>query len=312
MVSRSSDKHKAVRTNIPLLLSLLFVFVFASAFIAAIMIKDLTSEKTEPAPVEETSISDEPESTPNPEPVLPSRIDFQDIIDDWVDTVSGSKSVIIYDLDREELAGSYNTDEGYNTASLYKLFVVYDGYMKIQNGEWSANAPAGGTGHTILECLDLAIRESNSSCAETLWSMIGRDNLEDVINNHYGIINSDIKSLVSNPNDILKMMQIFYNHTDITDEALIARMKDSFLVQPTTTYNWRQGLPSGFSKANVYNKVGWDYNPDGRYWNIYHDAAIVEFPEDNRHFVVVVMTNKVPFQKITELGRQIENYYYNQ
>ncbi len=312
MVSKSSDKHKTVRSNIPLLLSLLFVFVFASAYIAAIIIKNVTSEKVEPAPIEETSISNEQESTPSPEPVLPSRIDFQDVIDDWVGTVSGSKSVIIYDLDREELAGSYNTDEGYNTASLYKLFVVYDGYMKIQNGEWSANAPAGGTGHTILECLDLAIRESNSSCAETLWSMIGRDNLEDVINNHYGIINSDIKSLVSNPNDILKMMQIFYNHTDITDEALIARMKDSFLVQPTTTYNWRQGLPSGFSKANVYNKVGWDYNPDGRYWNIYHDAAIVEFPEDNRHFVVVVMTNKVPFQKISELGLQIENYYYNQ
>lgn len=312
MVSKSSDKHKAVRTNIPLLLSLLFVFVFASAFIAAIIIKDLTSEKTEPAPVEDVSVDIEPGPTSAPEPVLPSRIDFQNIVDTWVDNVSGSKSVIVYDLDREELVGSYNTEEAYNTASLYKLFVVYDGYMKIQNGEWSADAPAGGTGHTVLECLDLAIRESNSNCAETLWSMTGRDNLEATIRNHYGIINSDIKSLVSNPNDILKMMQIFYRHEDITDDTLLARMKDSFLVQPPTTYNWRQGLPSGFSKANVYNKVGWDYNPDGRYWNIYHDAAIVEFPEDNRHFIVVVMTNKVPFQKITDLGRQIENHYYNQ
>ena len=82
-------------------------------------------------------------------------------------------------------------------------------------------------------------------------------------------------------------------------------------MQPITTYNWRQGLPSGFSKANVYNKVGWDYNPDGGYWNIYHDAAIVEFPETNRHFIVVVMSNKVPFSKITNLGKQIEGYYYS-
>ena len=311
MVSKSSDQHKAVRTNIPLLLSLLFVFMFASAFIAAIMVKDMPSNPIEPDPGENISNSTEPEPTP-PEPILPDKIDFQNIIDNWVSTVSGSKSVLIYDLDREELVGDYNPDENYNTASLYKLFVVYDGYMKIQNGEWSADAPAGRTGHTILECLDLAIRESNSSCAETLWSMIGRDNLEQVISSHYNITNSDIKSLISNPNDILKMMQIFYEHKDITDETLIARMKDSFLVQPTTTYNWRQGLPSGFARANVYNKVGWDYNPDGRYWNIYHDTAIVEFPEDGRHYIVVVMTNKVPFQKITELGRQIENYYYNQ
>lgn len=311
MVSKSSDQHKAVRTNIPLLLSLLFVFMFASAFIAAIMVKDMPSNPIEPDPGENISNSTEPEPTP-PEPILPDKIDFQNIIDNWVSTVSGSKSVLIYDLDREELVGDYNPDENYNTASLYKLFVVYDGYMKIQNGEWSADAPAGRTGHTILECLDLAIRESNSSCAETLWSMIGRDNLEEVISSHYNITNSDIKSLISNPNDILKMMRIFYEHKDITDETLIARMKDSFLVQPTTTYNWRQGLPSGFARANVYNKVGWDYNPDGRYWNIYHDTAIVEFPEDGRHYIVVVMTNKVPFQKITELGRQIENYYYNQ
>ena len=312
MVSKSSNQHKTVRSNIPLLLSLLFVFVFSVSLIAAIAIKDLTAETNEPAPAQDITPSGEPEPEPEPEKELPAKIDFQEIVDGWVSTVSGSKSVIIYDLDRDELVGVYNPDESYNTASLYKLFVVYDGYMKIQNGEWSADAKAGGTGYTVSKCLDLAIRESNSSCAETLWSMIGRDNLEDVILGHYKITDSDISSLISNPNDILKMMQIFYKHEDITDETLLAQIKDSFLVQPATTYNWRQGLPSGFTRANVYNKVGWDYNPDGRYWNIYHDVAIVEFPEDNRHFIVVVMTNKVPFQKITDLGHRIENYYYSQ
>ena len=88
-------------------------------------------------------------------------------------------------------------------------------------------------------------------------------------------------------------------------------MKDSFLSQPVTTYNWRQGLPSGFSKANVYNKVGWDYNAKTRNWNIYHDAAIIEFEEQNRHFIVVVMTNRVPYQKIRQLGTEIENKFLN-
>ena len=88
-------------------------------------------------------------------------------------------------------------------------------------------------------------------------------------------------------------------------------MKDSFFNQPETSYDWRQGLPSGFSRANVYNKFGWDYNPAG-YWNVYHDAAIVEFPEVSRHFVVVVMTNFVAFQRITEFGTMIENSFYAQ
>ena len=246
------------------------------------------------------------------EPVLPERIDFQGLVDEWADSISGNRSVLIYDLERDEVVGSYNLDESYNTASLYKLFVVYEGYHKLQLGEWLSEEPAGRTGYTIIECLDLAIRESNSECAETLWSMMGRDYLNDVIINNFGITESNIGSLISNPRDIVKILRLYYEHPDFTDETLIARMKDSFLSQPPTVYNWRQGLPSGFSRANVYNKVGWDFNPDGNYWNIYHDAAIVEFPESNRHFIIVIMTNRVPFQRIRDFGSKFEAQFYGE
>ncbi len=242
------------------------------------------------------------------EPEIP-QMDFQPTIDSWANSVTGNRSVIVYDLDRDEFAGSYNSDEKYNTASLYKLFVVYEGYRRLESGVWRADAIAGYTGKTILECLDLAIRESNSPCAETLWSMIGHGELDNIIVNDFKITNSNISLLTSNAMDILKIMQLFYRHPDITNTELVARMKDSFLNQPKTTYDWRQGLPSGFNLANVYNKVGWDYNPNGKYWNIYHDAAIIEFPDDNRHFIVVVMTNRVSFQSIRQLGSTLENQY---
>ena len=105
------------------------------------------------------------------------------------------------------------------------------------------------------------------------------------------------------------MMKLFYAHDAITDATLLAQMKDSFLNQPTTIYNWRQGLPSGFTRANVYNKVGWDFNPDENVWNLYHDAAIVETPDKSRHFIVVVMTNDVPYQNISRLGSMIEEQF---
>lgn len=243
------------------------------------------------------------------EAVLPDKIDFQPVVDSWVNTVGGNKSVLIYDIERDEVVGKYNSDESYSTASLYKLFVVYEGYRKVQSGEWNGDEPAGYNGHTILKCLDLAIRESNSSCAEAIWDKIGRQNLDDIIVNDFKITDSDISGLVSNPQDIMKILKIFYEHKDISDEKLIALMKDSFLNQPETTYNWRQGLPSGFKESNVYNKVGWDFNPDTMNWNIYHDAAIVETPDKNRHFIVVVMTNYVPYQKISKLGSMIEDKF---
>lgn len=239
-------------------------------------------------------------------------VDFQAVVEDWASSVGGSKSIMIYDLDKNELVGEYNSEEDYNTASLYKLFVVYEGYRRVESGVWPKDEYLAATGQTILECLDLAIRESDSTCAEALWGIIGHEELDRIIRDDYKITSSDISSLISNPRDILKMMQLFYQHADVTDPTLIERMQDSFLNQPVTIYDWRQGLPSGFSVAKVYNKVGWDYNLDGNYWNLYHDAAIVEFPEADRHFAVVAMTNFISPHQIKRLGTMIEESFLAQ
>lgn len=279
----------------------LFVVVVDSNYQASEQITtvDITEESAyENSAVTEVETEKEPEI---------ASINFQPVIDQWVASVGGNKSVIIYDLDKNEIAGSYNPAENYNTASLYKLFVVYEGYRRINTQEWNKDALVGSTGYSILECLDLAIRESYSPCAEALWTMIGHDSLDEIIENDFNITNSDISRLVSNPEDILKIMKIFYEHNDIQDEHIVSLMKDSFLNQPVTTYNWRRGLPSGFEKANVYNKVGWDWN--GEYWNVYHDAAVVEFPEENRHFIIVVMTSQISFNDIARLGSMIEETF---
>ena len=306
MVSEQIDKRKAINRHhkTKMIVSLVFLIVVVIAAILGIIYFTLQQTRSEILlpETEDNSAAEEPE----PEVVLPDRIDFQPVIDEWAKSAGGTHSVLVYDLDRDETVGEYDAERDYNTASLYKLFVVYEGYRRVQSGEWLADDKAGSTGYTILQCLDKAIRESHSPCAETLWAKIGHDELDEVIERDFEIHDSKISSLVSTPNDILKMMRIFYEHPDITDETLLAQMKDSFLNQPATEYDWRQGLPSGFTEANVYNKVGWDYNPEGRYWNIYHDAAIVEFPEQNRHYIIVVMTNRVPFEKIRALGTTIE------
>ncbi|MBR3056026.1 serine hydrolase [Candidatus Saccharibacteria bacterium] len=306
MVSRKTNQRKAVDGKIGFVLFLVLLGIMVMTLTVVGFLSIAGDKEDEESAYENSAITEveeekEPEIEPEPEV---AKIDLQPVVDSWAAAVGGNRSVLIYDLERGEIIGSYNVAESYNTASLYKLFVVYEGYWRLESGEWQAEDQAGSTGHTILECLDLAIRESYSPCAETLWGYIGHDALDEIVEKDFEIANSDISSLVSNPEDIMKIMRMFYEHTDITDEELVARMKDSFLNQPTTTYNWRQGLPSGFTKANVYNKVGWDWN--GSSWNIYHDAAVVEFPELNRHFIVVVMTNQVSYQRIAELGGKIE------
>ena len=137
------------------------------------------------------------------------------------------------------------------------------------------------------------------------------DALDEIVVNSFGIKDSIISDFVTTPEDIVQIMRIFYKHVDICDESMLAQMKDSFLNQPETEHDWRQGLPSGFSDVvAVYNKVGWEYNENIGRWDIYNDAAIVDFLDQNRHFVVVVMSNDVPYQKIRDFGTMLEEHFY--
>lgn len=301
------------KRGVALFLVILGILVATGVVVAGILIKTRVPEEdsTSDTTSESFDSGDEGSAYENSAitEVEVAKVDFQPVVDEWAASVGGNRSVLIYDLERDEVVGEYNPKEDYGTASLYKLFVVYEGYRRVEAGEWNGDAMAGSTGNTILKCLDLAIRESNSECAEMLWAMIGHDRLDKIVRDDFKIVNSDISRLVSNPEDIMEMMKIYYVHPDIKDATLVAQIKDSFLVQPVKNYyDWRQGLPSGFTKANVYNKVGWDWN--GSSWNIYHDAAIVEFAEEDRHFIVVVMTNQVPFQRIRDLGKMIEDKFY--
>lgn len=298
--------HK--RAPITLIVALVFLAALMAAFATCAIIRFLNdSPKDTPGSVVDGD-DIEPEEIINEPEIL--KVDFQPTIDNWVYSMGGSKGVIIYDLDLDEVVGEYNADTKFQTASLYKLFVVYEGYRRVQNGSWDGNAVAGWTGRTILECLDLAIRESYSPCAETLWNMIGHEELNQIVQSDFGITTVAASSLSATSREIMEMMKLFYEHPDITREGLIITMKDSFLNQPITTYNWRQGLPSGFSDlVNVYNKVGWNWN--GSMWTIYDDAAIIEFVEEERNFIVVVMSSGVNYSEIRRFGSEFEAAFRN-
>lgn len=250
----------------------------------------------------------------SPVPELPSVINFQPVIESWASRVSGMKSVMIYDLDLDMAVGSLNADQNYDTASIYKLFVAYEGYRRIEKGIWRAEEMV--TGRTREKCLDLMLRESDSICAERFFTEIGRTNFDKIVMNDFGIKNSQISKLSSNAKDVVELMKLFYKHADFSD-VTVAKIQDAMLNQSCAKSemcvggccDWRQGLPRGFSKrARVYNKVGWSYN--GETWDTYHDAAIVQFPEKQRSFAVVVMTKHVASSQIAALGRAIEATFF--
>ena len=252
---------------------------------------------------------------------LPEKLDLQDLAETWAKTASGRVGIYIYDLDYREPIAKVGETQNFQTASLYKLFPVYEGYRRIAKGEWDGDSILVGS-RTIKQCLDSAIRSSDSTCGEALWAKIGRSTLDEIIKDDYKITNSQISSFVSNPVDIAKMLELFYDHKEFSDETYVTIL-DSMLNQPATkngmcgdsACNWRQGLPAGLSsdKIKVYDKVGWDFN--GSTWNIYNDAAIVtvhgaedaDASSDHNLIVVVMASGLRSFKEITNFGKQLKS-----
>ena len=242
---------------------------------------------------------------------LPAKLDFQSLAEAWVKSSTGKASVYIYDLDYDEPIAAVNENVSYNTASLYKLFPVYEGYRRVYRGDWNGDELLVGR-RTINQCLDAAIRSSDSTCGEALWDKIGRSKLDAIIKDDYKITNSRISSLLSNPVDIAKILERYYYHPDFDSETrsiIFNSMWNQPAIDNGNCYGlcvWRQGLPAGLEDNGimVYDKVGWEGNEGGT-WNYYHDAAIVT--AGDHHLIVVAMTSNIrSYSELTNLGAQLK------
>ena len=115
MVSAKVNKRKTVRKRIirNILIGLGVIAVFAIGAAGAYFLVPYFLNNNQPT--ENIAPSTEPQPEPEPVVVLPDRIDFQPVVDSWAGSVSGNRSVLIYDLDRDEIVGEYNPKERYNT-----------------------------------------------------------------------------------------------------------------------------------------------------------------------------------------------------
>lgn len=270
-------------------------------------------------------------TTDDEEATTPSKIDLQLAVDQWVtDNNSDNVGIEIYDLDNNAVVARHNEDTPFRIESIYKMFVAYEGYYRIDHSIWNADDIYPITNdyanqpYTRAHCLDHMIRFSYSPCAEAMWNEIGQDNLQQIYNQR-GFKNTAISAITSTPSDLTKLYQIYWAHSDLSDKSWEA-IKDSMLNQtaPKTateayTSNWRKGLPSGFATATIYDKVGWLGNdptdPDS--YLFFDDAAFAVFPETKnkdtgakipeRHYIIIALTKDTKSTKLVELGRKIEN-----
>lgn len=247
-------------------------------------------------PVQETGINmpDPQSSVPDVNVVTDFKSEeLQKVLDKWANSQSGKTSVVIADQSGSILAAK-DADQVFFAASIYKLYVAYEGYRQIDE----RTVDSGEVyleGLTRGECLDKMIRESYSPCAEKLKDELGALQLTNKLKT-YGILNTSMTEVSTTAADAVKILSIIENGDELSKESR-AKYLESMRTQEAL---YRSGLPKGFSAAaTVYDKVGWD---EYKEW---HDASIVVLP-DGRTLIVSVFTENVGSRNVAKLGTLIE------
>jgi len=223
-----------------------------------------------------------------------SRADaIRKVAEDWVESNTGSVGLSIRTANGDVIYEK-NQNESFFAASLYKLYVAYEGYKEVDAGERSLDDVLRGS-QSLGECLDLMIRNSDSPCGEVLWNDIGKQEIDQRIA-AYGIVNTDMVNITTTASDGARMLQLIAGGVGLSAESQQAYL-DSMLEQPDL---YRRGLPSGFSSdVVVYNKVGWNLTKE------WHDTAIIEL-EDGDQLLISVLTENVGIRGVSDLASRIE------
>lgn len=256
--------------------------VVLAGVIAALVF--LQSPTVDTQPIEEQTIdvtvAEEPEAEVE-QPEVTAAFDTDAIsaaLEEWVgDLPAGAEAgVQITTVDGDVLA-SYQPDTEFFAASIYKLYVAYEGYRAVDAGELDPEQDYVG-GNTLAECLDIMIRESDSPCAEKLWVELGKEALNTTMQ-EYGLTNTSMTSITTSAGDAALMLQRIATGEGLSEGAqqrLLASMKDQI---------YDDTFDAGFSESiTVYNKIGF------RELDEYHDVAIVQL-EDGSQFILSAVTN---------------------
>jgi beta-lactamase class A len=272
------------------IIAVLILFLASSLFLTKFYWqkqKDQNQNVAQPT-IQTQKIINEPK-----EPKQESLPNIQADVEKWVKNHNGTYSIKITDLSGETLA-EVNATRQYFTASIYKLYVAFVGYQKIDDKTYGLNDPYL-SGYTRGECLDAMIRDSYSPCGEKMWAELGKENLTKILKN-YGLKNTSMVALSTTANDVAIILQNIANQKDLSRKSADALL-DSMKTQDAL---YRRGLPSGFSeKSVVFNKVGWNLDQE------WHDTAIVKL-SNNQQAIVSVLTTGAGYQNIANLGELIE------
>ena len=218
---------------------------------------------------------------------------IQKVVTDWSNKYKGNASVYITDTKTGEVLANSDEDRQFFTASIYKMYVAYLGLQDVDAGLKKLEDPFMGN-YTRKQCLYLMIQESNSSCAERMMGEITRATM-DVRLAALGTTHTNIVSLKTTAKDSAVIARKIALGEGLSTESA------AFLQGAMRDQKFRGGLPAGFDRAEVQDKVGFNKHVYG-----WHDTGNVTPNSTKRTFTVSVFSEHIGYYGPAELAKNLQ------
>ena len=212
------------------------------------------------------------------------------LINDWAkEYPDGQYGVSVRELGGQGRSASYNADQLFFSASIYKLYVVNYLFNRIDAGNLDLTSTLGSN-RSIDDCINATILVSDNACPEGVANAVGWGTLDasaHAVTGGVSLTSGNIKVSANGGADFM---------TKLYDGQLMSASNTTRLLSLMKQQKYRQAIPAGSRGAVVADKVGF-------YGNSWHDVGIVYSPKST--YILSVMTKNASANQIAELAGKI-------
>ena len=239
------------------------------------------------------------------------KFNLQPTLDRWLSTQVSKKnsSILIYDLNNQEIIARNNDFSQNNSLGLENLFLAYQIYTKIDQNAIKKDKllTVGAEQISVDNCLSKILQENYSGCAAALISEIGENNLKQFLKDQ-SYTNTIFTSHLTNTADLLSLSKRLNTHPDFSEQ-----LWQEFKTKLTPQDNSKNPLLTGFSKLTVYGLFGSQTNDVTNanlsyplFNNLYFLETKQEDPKDRQTFVLIFLASDIDAASLIELAKNLE------
>lgn len=199
-------------------------------------------------------------------------------------------AVFVYDLERGTTV-KINADKEFESASLYKLFLIEALENKLPFDKWQKTKLPDKT--SVQQCVEAMLRSTDSACAEEIGKFVGWDSIDE-LNKKNGFAatkvsgNTGRKTTAAETGELLTRLK---KGQMLSDKA--RRFVFDSLYQQVNT----KGISVGCNGCRAADKFGESST-------VAHDVGVVT--HGGRSYILVILSQGGNFDQIAELTRTIE------